>query len=639
MQPAPDAKTPFFLFRWRTAGLALLLTGVLLAVVWPELPYMSEDGPWYLRMAEGQGDRVPSPYAGRIVHTGLARLLVGLGMTSAWSFVVIGTVAMWVTLVVAFGLRARRGLSAPGLMALMGTLGAAHLLRDATLPDVHAAAWLATVLALTAWRAWWALPVLVLAIVCRESLALVGPVLAIMAWRQGRRRLAFGALVATAVGLGLVSSVTGDGNIHHLRGWLYLPAKSAFNLLRNVLGLEPWTSTRDSWERVWTWQLPAWIPAGEITEVGFCGFRPLRPAWLLTSLVCWFGVAPGWLLGRRRTVARCWAEAPLWAQVALVYGVLAALLTPAEGTQVWRLFGYAWPAVWLALPALAGGPRERRLTILIAHWLAGWVLPLLAWRWSGDLAVVVAVGMAGLALNGWVLGAGRAADDPWRGGWNRGGEPRECMMVKALASERPWSRRWCFNHMFVLVGAALVAGGFNLFVIPHDVVPGGVVGIAQIVNELTGWPVGLVSLAINLPLLVVASRLMGPRYGAKTFLAMLVIGVGVDALAHWRGTEPLLHNELVSVIFGGVAIGNGLALVLRGKGNAGGTPWWASCWPGCCASPWAGPCSTPTAWSSAQPCSPGATPTTWPMPSSASSPSAAALTWPSTAWRRARRCW
>jgi len=145
-------------------------------------------------------------------------------------------------------------------------------------------------------------------------------------------------------------------------------------------------------------------------------------------------------------------------------------------------------------------------------------------------------------------------------------------MAKALAPERTWSRAWFFDHVRVLVGAAMVASGFNLFVIPHDVVPGGVVGLAQIVNEWTGWPVGLISLAFNLPLLVIGSRLMGPRYGLKTFLAMLIIGLGVDALAHWRGTEPVLMNELVSVVFGGLSIGGGLALILRGKGNAGGTP-------------------------------------------------------------------
>jgi uncharacterized membrane-anchored protein YitT (DUF2179 family) len=145
-------------------------------------------------------------------------------------------------------------------------------------------------------------------------------------------------------------------------------------------------------------------------------------------------------------------------------------------------------------------------------------------------------------------------------------------MKKILAPSRPFSRTWCFNHLRVLIGAVMVAGGFNLFVIPHDVVPGGVIGIAQILNQLTGWPVGLITLAINLPLLVLASRLLGPHYGVKTFFAMLIIGVGVDAFAHWRGTEPVLADVLVSVMFGGLSIGGGIAFIQRGKGTPGDTP-------------------------------------------------------------------
>jgi len=137
-------------------------------------------------------------------------------------------------------------------------------------------------------------------------------------------------------------------------------------------------------------------------------------------------------------------------------------------------------------------------------------------------------------------------------------------MVKALAPERTWSREWFANHLWVVVGASMLAAGFNLFVIPHDVVPGGVVGLAQIINQWTGWPVGVMTLLINGPLLLLASRLMGPRYGVKTALAMLIIGIGVDALALWRGTEPVLLNPLVSVIFGGLSIGGGIALILRG---------------------------------------------------------------------------
>ena len=68
-----------------------------------------------------------------------------------------------------------------------------------------------------------------------------------------------------------------------------------------------------------------------------------------------------------------------------------------------------------------------------------------------------------------------------------------------LAGARPFSREWLISHFWILGGAVLLAGGYNLFIIPHQVVPGGMVGVAQLVNHMTGWPIGVMALAINLP--------------------------------------------------------------------------------------------------------------------------------------------
>jgi len=140
-----------------------------------------------------------------------------------------------------------------------------------------------------------------------------------------------------------------------------------------------------------------------------------------------------------------------------------------------------------------------------------------------------------------------------------------------LAGARPFTRPWLASHAWILAGAVLLAGGYNLFIIPHHVVPGGMVGVAQLVNHLAGWPIGLVALAINIPILVLASRVMGPGYGARTVLAMTYVSVAIDAFAHWRGTAPVIADILVSTVFGGVIIGVGIAAIIRGKANAGGT--------------------------------------------------------------------
>jgi uncharacterized membrane-anchored protein YitT (DUF2179 family) len=140
-----------------------------------------------------------------------------------------------------------------------------------------------------------------------------------------------------------------------------------------------------------------------------------------------------------------------------------------------------------------------------------------------------------------------------------------------LTGGGPFTREWLASNLWILGGALLVAGGYNLFIIPHEVVPGGMVGAAQLVNHGFGWPIGLTALCINLPILAIASRIMGPGYGFRTVFAMVVISVAIDGFAHWRGSASVIEDVLVSIVFGGVIIGTGLAFIIRGKANAGGT--------------------------------------------------------------------
>lgn len=140
-----------------------------------------------------------------------------------------------------------------------------------------------------------------------------------------------------------------------------------------------------------------------------------------------------------------------------------------------------------------------------------------------------------------------------------------------LSGGGPWTREWLAGYAWILGGALLTAGGYNLFIIPHEVVPGGMVGAAQLVHHALGWPIGLTALGINIPILLIASRIMGPGYGARTVLAMAAVSVVIDLMAAWRGSTALIEDILVSTVFGGVIIGVGLAFIIRGRANAGGT--------------------------------------------------------------------
>ena len=100
-----------------------------------------------------------------------------------------------------------------------------------------------------------------------------------------------------------------------------------------------------------------------------------------------------------------------------------------------------------------------------------------------------------------------------------------------------------FDVLKILVGSSLVAISFRYLTFPNSIVSGGVTGIAQIVNLLTGLPVGAVTVVINVPLFLWAWQKLGKRFVALTLLCMLTTSLLIDLFAHIPYTvteEPML---------------------------------------------------------------------------------------------------
>ncbi|MCP5053168.1 MAG: YitT family protein, partial [bacterium] len=130
---------------------------------------------------------------------------------------------------------------------------------------------------------------------------------------------------------------------------------------------------------------------------------------------------------------------------------------------------------------------------------------------------------------------------------------------------------WFFHYFRVILGALILAFGVVYFIIPFHVVPGGVFGISIIINQLTGFPVGTVALIINVPLFIWGVRVLGTRFGVKTFFAIFLTSGFIDLLGYFSGGKALTEDILVSSMFGGVFVGVGIALVIRADATTGGT--------------------------------------------------------------------
>lgn len=121
----------------------------------------------------------------------------------------------------------------------------------------------------------------------------------------------------------------------------------------------------------------------------------------------------------------------------------------------------------------------------------------------------------------------------------------------------------------ILVGSALFALGFDLFLAPNNLNAGGISGLSMVVIHMIGiGSVGVVNALINLPLFIFGGIKIGRRFFFGSLIGMLSSSLLIDLLAPLQApaTEPLLN-----AVYGGAIVGAGLGLVFAAGGSTGGS--------------------------------------------------------------------
>ena len=125
-----------------------------------------------------------------------------------------------------------------------------------------------------------------------------------------------------------------------------------------------------------------------------------------------------------------------------------------------------------------------------------------------------------------------------------------------------------FKYLMIVLGSAVYAAGFQFFHYPNDIVAGGVVGVAMILNRLINSPVGLMTVIINIPLFIIAWRHFGLEFMLASLAGMGISSVFVDTLALSGYIATL--DPMLGAIIGGVIKGAGLGLVYYVGATTGG---------------------------------------------------------------------
>ncbi len=130
--------------------------------------------------------------------------------------------------------------------------------------------------------------------------------------------------------------------------------------------------------------------------------------------------------------------------------------------------------------------------------------------------------------------------------------------------------------LLLLFGTVLAAFGFSVFQVPYNLAAGGLGGVSLIINEFTGWPVGVMFFLLNIPLLALGFKQLGRwPFIARTALAAALFSVFTDLFIFYlpRIIEPFppADDILLSAIYGGILGGIGGGLVYRSGSSMGGT--------------------------------------------------------------------
>ena len=131
--------------------------------------------------------------------------------------------------------------------------------------------------------------------------------------------------------------------------------------------------------------------------------------------------------------------------------------------------------------------------------------------------------------------------------------------------------RCCFDVLLIIVAAFLSAVGLYTFVKPANFAPSGVDGISMMVQKLTEINMGYVSLAINIPLLIVAWFFISKKYVIYTSLFTMVSSVAMIVMEKIDMYEYVTENHVwIAVFASGIMLGVRTAIMIRIGGSTGG---------------------------------------------------------------------
>ncbi|MEF9934449.1 MAG: YitT family protein [Clostridium sp.] len=122
--------------------------------------------------------------------------------------------------------------------------------------------------------------------------------------------------------------------------------------------------------------------------------------------------------------------------------------------------------------------------------------------------------------------------------------------------------------IFMIVGSILASVGLKMFLIPNNIIDGGVVGVSIMASYITSIPLGLFTFILNIPFLVIGYKHIGKTFAISSLFSIATFSI---VLAVIKVESAVTDDVLLAAIFGGIILGVGVGMIIRNGGSLDGT--------------------------------------------------------------------
>ncbi len=123
------------------------------------------------------------------------------------------------------------------------------------------------------------------------------------------------------------------------------------------------------------------------------------------------------------------------------------------------------------------------------------------------------------------------------------------------------------NFIFISLGAVIAAYALEAFLVPNNVIDGGIIGISMIISHVTKFNLGLLVIILNAPFIILAFKKMGKLFVFQTAYANIILALALNFFHEYKVTGDIL----LATVFGGIILGTGVGLILKNTASLDGT--------------------------------------------------------------------